>query len=73
MMTLGRLAPKNPDSLRDRISVPEAESIPFEQKGMPASEITVAELLSERGYHTAHIGKWHLGAREGYGSSPAGL
>lgn len=65
MMTLGRLAPKNPDSLRDRIVVPDAEAIPFELMGMPASEITIAELLSERGYHTAHIGKWHLGRAKG--------
>ncbi|MAE93869.1 MAG: sulfatase [Deltaproteobacteria bacterium] len=46
----------------------EAEAIPYEQMGMPPSEITLAELLKERGYHTAHIGKWHLG-REG-GMSP---
>jgi uncharacterized sulfatase len=32
---------------------------------MPASEITLAELLSQRGYHTMHIGKWHLGGKNG--------
>jgi arylsulfatase A-like enzyme len=34
-------------------------------KGMPASEITVAEQLQTRGYHTIHLGKWHLGEAEG--------
>jgi uncharacterized sulfatase len=31
--------------------------------GMPGSERTIAELLAERGYHTIHIGKWHLGGK----------
>ena len=29
--------------------------------GMPATEVTLAELMSSQGYATAHIGKWHLG------------
>jgi len=29
--------------------------------GMPAAEITIAEVLRDAGYYTAHIGKWHLG------------
>ncbi len=33
--------------------------------GMPPSEITLAELLAEKGYHTVHIGKWHLGRTGG--------
>ncbi len=32
--------------------------------GLPSSEITVAELLRDKGYATAALGKWHLGHRE---------
>ncbi|MFZ5719041.1 MAG: sulfatase-like hydrolase/transferase [Pseudomonadota bacterium] len=32
---------------------------------MPAGEITIAELLKTRGYHTIHLGKWHLGGKQG--------
>ncbi len=34
-------------------------------KGVPAAEITVAEQLKTRGYHTIHLGKWHLGEAKG--------
>ena len=34
--------------------------------GMPEGEITIAELLEEKGYQSAVIGKWHLGHRERY-------
>ncbi len=33
----------------------------FNEMGMPASEISLAELLEPAGYHSVHIGKWHLG------------
>jgi len=39
---------------------------PHTKKGLPASEITLAELLKQSGYATACIGKWHLGHRNGY-------
>lgn len=34
----------------------------FNDLGMPPTEITMAKALKERGYHTLHIGKWHLGS-----------
>jgi arylsulfatase A-like enzyme len=30
-------------------------------KGLPATEVTVAQALREGGYQTWHVGKWHLG------------
>ena len=38
---------------------------PMEQQGMPTGEVTVGEVLKARGYHTVHIGKWHLGRENG--------
>lgn len=38
---------------------------PDSEGGLPSSEITVAELLRDRGYATEHLGKWHLGIHEG--------
>lgn len=32
--------------------------------GLPLNEITIAEILRERGYRTAAYGKWHLGHKE---------
>ncbi|MBL8772500.1 MAG: sulfatase-like hydrolase/transferase [Phenylobacterium sp.] len=32
---------------------------------VPASEVTIAEVLKARGYHTLHFGKWHLGGKAG--------
>ncbi len=30
-------------------------------EGLPEKEVTIAEVLSEAGYNTVHIGKWHQG------------
>ena len=36
---------------------------PGSQYHLRASEITIAELLKERGYDTCHVGKWHLNGK----------
>ena len=36
---------------------------PDSNGGLPQEEITIATILRENGYRTAHAGKWHLGHR----------
>ena len=65
MMQLASLASPEPGRLRHPIFPPDVERVDYEDMGMPASEITLAELLKTQAYHTAHIGKWHLGRSQG--------
>ena len=37
---------------------------PTNLMGLPPSEITIPEMLRTEGYHSVHIGKWHLGGTE---------
>lgn len=41
--------------------------------GMPHDQYTLAELFRDNGYHTAHIGKWHLGMSEKTGPNAQGF
>jgi arylsulfatase A-like enzyme len=63
------LAEESDTGLRARIDQEVATKIPpFMLQGMPTEEITIAEVLRDSGYYTAHIGKWHLG--HAYGMDP---
>lgn len=42
----------------------ESDVPPMAELGVPPTEITLAELLREQGYHTLGLGKWHLGEAE---------
>ncbi len=61
------------DSQPPSIPADNPRSIPYEQMGLPADEITIAELLKAQGYYTAHIGKWHLGRANGSAAEDQGF
>ncbi|MEL6860318.1 MAG: sulfatase-like hydrolase/transferase [Pseudomonadota bacterium] len=66
---------------RDRSPLPDIalnpatreDALPYEDQGLPGSEITIAELLQEQDYHTVHIGKWHLGRRKDFAPNAQGF
>lgn len=47
--------------------------VAFRDQGLPTSEITIAEVLKPLGYHTMHIGKWHLGNSKGFAPNDQGF
>lgn len=55
------------------LSNSETTDLSYNDLGMPASEISLAELLADRGYHTVHIGKWHLGRTNGMAAHEQGF
>jgi arylsulfatase A-like enzyme len=63
---IGMIAAQQPGRVRETLPNPNTDSmLDYDQLGMPSEEITIAELLQGAGYHTAHIGKWHLGRGDG--------
>lgn len=65
MQLVGMMSDDAGPRLRRPISGPGGLDADYDRMGMPPSEITLAELLAEQGYHTVHIGKWHLGRTNG--------
>ena len=45
----------------------------YEEKGLLTGELTIAEVLRDSDYYTAHIGKWHLGRENGMGPNAQGF
>ena len=60
-----------PPTLHDREKADAAP--PYDQQGLPGSEVTVAEVLQRAGYHTVHIGKWHTGLGPEFGPNAQGF
>ncbi len=71
---VGRIANNMPGRIRMTHRTPSiTEEISFAEVGMPASEITLAELLKRADYRTLHIGKWHLGRFNGMAPEDQGF
>ena len=64
-----------PGNLHDTIYHADRErDMPvYEDMGLPTSEVTIAKLLKGAGYHTLHLGKWHLGDSPQYRSYAHGF
>lgn len=50
-----------------RFNAAEVKNVPKDDntEAVPSTEVTIAEALKTRGYHTVHLGKWHLGGIKG--------
>ena len=72
LIALGDGAQRQP-RLRGTVLHEDVPEVPYEEMGMPASEITLAELLRAQEYHTVHIGKWHLGRSNGMAPEDQGF
>ena len=58
-MTVWREAARRPPLNRPLVP-------PITEDSLPHDEVTIAEVLHDAGYMTAHVGKWHLGTAEYY-------
>lgn len=70
---IGSMTDGDDDAPYKSIPYETAETLPYEEMGMPPSEITLAEVLKTKGYHNVHIGKWHLGRTNGMAAQDQGF
>ena len=49
-----------------RIGMDKSVVFPGEKRGLNPKEITIAEMLKQRGYATGCFGKWHLGDQKAF-------
>ncbi len=73
MQLIPWLAGTSRERLRSPIVRSDVERVAYDDMGMPSSEITLAETLAAAGYHTVHIGKWHLGRSAGMAPNDQGF
>jgi arylsulfatase A-like enzyme len=68
------LAQEDDSELRARVDREVATRLPpLWEQGMPTEQVTIAEVLRDAGYYTAHIGKWHLGQANGMDAQSQGF
>ena len=71
---VGMISRGLPGRIRQAYLPPDTVEAPdYEDLGMPASEVTLAEVLGDAGYHAVHIGKWHLGRTNGMAPEDQGF
>jgi uncharacterized sulfatase len=68
------IANANANGPPTKVNLENLAALPtFAAQGLPNSEVTIAEVLKQRGYHTVHIGKWHLGFGKEFGPNAQGF
>jgi arylsulfatase A-like enzyme len=70
---MGIVMSASPIERRRPIINSDYEAVAWDDMGMPASEVTIAETLKTAGYHTVHIGKWHVGESNGMAAYDQGF